>query len=257
MFGPSSTQEEVYDTCVTPLLESAFDGYNATSRFAPCDLRIVLAYGQTGSGKTYTMGTAGRNVNYGDYGIVPRIIEEVFQKKEVIEGENADNTVMVRVSFLEIYGDTVRDLLEYDQASTKEVLIRSDEKGGVKVIGHKQVEVKSADELLDILDNGCLYRATGHTSMNAFSSRSHAIFTIYIDQQLCSQNSSTEQEEDVESCKDLKQSKFHFVDLAGSERTGRANTEGKLMKEGININLGLLALGKVISALGDEKKKGT
>lgn len=247
----------MYDTCVMPLLESAFDGYNATSRFAPCGLRIVLAYGQTGSGKTYTMGTAGRNVNYGDYGIVPRIIEEVFQKKEVIEGENADNTVMIRVSFLEIYGDTVRDLLEYDQASTKEVLIRSDEKGGVKIIGHKQVEVKSADELLDILDNGCLYRATGHTSMNAFSSRSHAIFTIYIDQQLCSQNSSTEQEEDVESCKDLKQSKFHFVDLAGSERTGRANTEGKLMKEGININLGLLALGKVISALGDEKKKGT
>ena len=196
-------------------------------------------------------------MNYGDYGIVPRIIEEVFQKKEAIEGENADNTVMVRVSFLEIYGDTVRDLLEYDQASTKEVLIRSDEKGGVKIIGHKQVEVKSADELLDILDNGCLYRATGHTRMNAFSSRSHAIFTIYIDQQLCSQNSSTEQEEDVESCKDLKQSKFHFVDLAGSERTGRANTEGKLMKEGININLGLLALGKVISALGDEKKKGT
>ncbi|KAK8822237.1 hypothetical protein WA577_005401 [Blastocystis sp. JDR] len=247
VFGPSSTQEEVYNTCVTPLLESAFDGYNAT----------ILAYGQTGSGKTYTMGTAGRSMNSGDYGIVPRIIEEVFQKKEAIEGENEGNTVMIRVSFLEIYGDTVRDLLEFDQAASKEVLIRSDEKGGVKIIGHKQIEVNSADELLDVLDNGCLYRATGRTSMNAFSSRSHAIFTIYIDQELALPSEGAEQEEGAEPLKEAKQSKFHFVDLAGSERTGKANTEGKLMKEGININLGLLALGKVISALGDEKKKGT
>ena len=144
------------------------------------------------------MGTAGRSMNSGDYGIVPRIIEEVFQKKEAIEGENEGNTVMIRVSFLEIYGDTVRDLLEFDQAASKEVLIRSDEKGGVKIIGHKQIEVNSADELLDVLDNGCLYRATGRTSMNAFSSRSHAIFTIYIDQELALPSEGAEHAEGAE-----------------------------------------------------------
>ena len=145
---------------------------------------IVLAYGQTGSGKTYTMGTAGRVTNPNDVGIIPRVIEDIFQRKAVIEKENPGCEVVVHVGFLEIYAENVRDLLEMDQSSNKEVLIRTDDQGGVKVIGQKTQQVSTAEELQEVLDTGSLYRATSHTSMNVFSSRSHAIFTIYIDQEI-------------------------------------------------------------------------
>ena len=201
------------------------------------------------------MGTAGRVTNPSDVGIVPRVIEEIFQRKATIEKENPNCEIIIHVSFLEIYAENVRDLLEMDQSTSKEVLIRSDDQGGVKVIGQKTQQVTSAEELLDILDTGSLYRVTGQTSMNAFSSRSHAIFTIYIDQEIPIQIEG--ENNDSEKHSDLRQSKFHFVDLAGSERASRTNTEGQRMKEGIEINRGLLALGKVIRALGDEKNKGT
>lgn len=216
---------------------------------------IVLAYGQTGSGKTYTMGTAGRVANSSDVGIVPRVIDDIFQRKSIIEKEHPGSEIVIHVSFLEIYAENVRDLLEMDQFGNKEVFIRSDDQGGVKVIGQKTKQVTSAEELQDVLDSGSLYRATGHTSMNAFSSRSHAIFTIYIDQEIPLPEESNQ--EDGEKHPDIRQSKFHFVDLAGSERVSRTNSEGQRRQEGIDINRGLLALGKVIRALGDEKNKGT
>lgn len=201
------------------------------------------------------MGTAGKVTNNSDVGIVPRVIDDIFQRKSKLEKEYPGCEILIHVSFLEIYAENVRDLLEFDQGITKEVLIRSDDQGGVKVIGQKTQQVTSAEELQEVLDTGSLYRATGNTSMNAFSSRSHAIFTIYIDQEipLKSEGGTDESEKAV----DIRQSKFHFVDLAGSERASRTNTEGQRMKEGIDINRGLLALGKVIRALGDEKNKGT
>lgn len=199
------------------------------------------------------MGTAGRVTNPDDVGIVPRVIEDIFQRKAKIEKEHPGCEIVIHASFLEIYAENVRDLLELDHSINKEVLIRSDDQGGVKVIGQKTQQVTSASELQDVLDSGSLYRATGHTSMNAFSSRSHAIFTIYIEQEIPLSNEEDKQEKHV----DIRQSKFHFVDLAGSERASRTNSEGQRMKEGIDINRGLLALGKVIRALGDEKLKGT
>ena len=201
------------------------------------------------------MGTAGRVTNPSDVGIVPRVIDDIFQRKSKIEQDIPGSEVVVHVSFLEIYAENVRDLLEFDQSVNREVLIRSDDQGGVKVIGQKTQQVTSAEELQEVLDTGSLYRATGNTSMNAFSSRSHAIFTIYIDQEIPLNDE--EQGEDGEKRVDTRQSKFHFVDLAGSERASRTNSEGQRMKEGIDINRGLLALGKVIRALGDEKNKGT
>ena len=251
MFDATATQQEIYETCVTQLVDSSFEGYNATSAMFFILFTIVLAYGQTGSGKTYTMGTSGRVSNVVDTGIIPRFIYDVFQRKKQTETENPGSEVAIHVSFLEIYGETVRDLLEMDQSANKEVIIRSDKDGGVKVLGQKLQQVTSAEELLELLDNGSLYRATGETAMNAFSSRSHAIFTIYIDQEI--PRSGFSEEEDNSPY--VRQSKFHFVDLAGSERLSRTRSEGKQQHEGIDINKGLLVLGKVIRALGDEKMK--
>ena len=212
---------------------------------------LVLAYGQTGSGKTYTMGTAGKVSNPLDVGIVPRFIDDVFRRKTQIEKERPGCEIVIHVSFLEIYGESVRDLLDMDQSINKEIIIRSDPSGNVLISGQKMPQVATAEELQEILDNGSLYRTTGETSMNAFSSRSHAIFTVYIDQEFPSPDAC-----DDSSSSDLRQSKFHFVDLAGSERLTRTHAEGRLQHEGIDINKGLLVLGKVIRALGDEKLKG-
>ena len=227
------------------------------------------------------MGTAGRVANVGDIGIVPRFINDVFERKRKIESQFPGSEIIIRCSFVEIYGEQVRDLLEMDRSTTKEVIVRSDQQGQVKVIGQKVQEVTSEEELLELLDNGSLYRVTGETSMNAFSSRSHAIFTIYIDQDIVRPASSEDQDNNdhdhdndnnnnnnkgknddknedspAKTQSDSRQSKFHFVDLAGSERLARTHCEGKQQSEGININQGLLVLGKVIRALGDEKHKG-
>lgn len=217
--------------------------------------------------------------NAGEVGIVPRFINDIFQRKRSIEQKFPGSEVVIRCSFVEIYEEQVRDLLEMDRALAREVIVRSDSKGQVKVIGQKIQQVTSEEELFDLLDNGSLYRVTGETSMNSFSSRSHAIFTIYLDQDIVRSSPSTEQGEEEENGEkstadvstenggnaeegpsvphsDSRQSKFHFVDLAGSERLARTHCEGKQQMEGISINQGLLVLGKVIRALGDEKHKG-
>lgn len=185
-----------------------------------------------------------------DVGIVPRFIDDVFRRKAQIEKDRPGCEIVIHVSFLEIYGECVRDLLDMDQSIAKEIIIRSDPSGNVLISGQKMPQVETAEELQEILDNGSLYRTTGETSMNAFSSRSHAIFTVYIDQEFPSADGGDD------SSSDIRQSKFHFVDLAGSERLTRTHAEGRLQHEGIDINKGLLVLGKVIRALGDEKLKG-
>ncbi|KAK3794959.1 hypothetical protein RRG08_001105 [Elysia crispata] len=224
-FGPSDPQVDVYNMSCRKLIKSIFKGYNAT----------ILAYGQTGSGKTFTMGGYEASLE-GDedaMGVIPRILREVFQTIE----HKTDSTFSVKVSYMEIYKEDVLDLL-CSPSERSPLSIREEGNGGIKIQGTREVSVTGFDETMKLLCQGATGRTTGATAMNNTSSRSHAIFTLHIDQK-----------NDIGDCISVK---FHMVDLAGSERTKRTMAEGERLKEGININKGLLALGNVISALGEE-----
>ncbi|OCU02753.1 kinesin-like protein KIF27 [Xenopus laevis] len=234
VFGKSSSQEDVYRSCIKPLLVSLMEGYNAT----------VFAYGQTGSGKTYTIGGGNvASVADEEKGIIPRAIQELFQC--IAERHNIDFSV--RVSYIEVYKEELLDLLELE-TNMKDLHIREDEKGNTVIVGAKECQVETADEVMSLLAAGSAARHTGSTQMNERSSRSHAIFTITICQQ------SSQPGDDANSTQTIT-SKFHFVDLAGSERVTKTGNTGERFKESIQINSGLLALGNVISALGDPKRK--
>ncbi|KAM7323043.1 hypothetical protein ACRRTK_018548 [Alexandromys fortis] len=238
VFGKNSTQDEVYNTCIKPLVLSLIEGYNAT----------VFAYGQTGSGKTYTIGGGHvASVVEGQKGIIPRAIQEIFQSLS----ENPGVDFKVKVSYIEVYKEDLRDLLELE-TSMKELHIREDDKGNTVIVGAKECQVESMDEVMSLLEMGNAARHTSTTQMNEHSSRSHAIFTISI----CQVEKTPETAEDGEwySHRHIV-SKFHFVDLAGSERVTKTGNTGERFKESIQINSGLLALGNVISALGDPRRK--
>ncbi|KAK4757935.1 hypothetical protein SAY87_019236 [Trapa incisa] len=244
---PSSS---IFDDCVAPLVEALFHGYNAT----------VLAYGQTGSGKTYTMGT-NYNGDESGSGIIPRVMETIYHYVETMK-DSAE--FLIRVSFIEIFKEEVFDLLDSSSSIPKvegahpaktvgaarvPIQIRETVTGGITLAGVTEAEVRSTEEMASYLLRGSLTRATGSTNMNSQSSRSHAIFTI-----------SVEQKKSLGGCNgnlgdDILCSKLHLVDLAGSERAKRTGADGMRLKEGIHINKGLLALGNVISALGDERKR--
>ncbi len=178
-------------------------------------------------------------------GIVPRAVD-------YLEGLLTDNAQLY-VSFLEIYNEEIIDLLnpsmQQESKARKGILaIREDAKGEIFVTGIKEEQVNNASDVLRCLQNGSLCRTTKSTQMNSVSSRSHAVFTITLRQRRVDEVSG--QEKHIVS-------KLHFVDLAGSERLKRTQAEGDRAKESISINSGLLALGNVISALGDESKKTT
>ena len=199
------------------------------------------------------MGTANSsNILEDEQGIIPRVIQQIF---EMIK-QRPDTEFMVRVSFLEIYNETIKDLLS-PSTSTKTIHIREDEKKGIILVGIKEELVTSFDDMIGCLEAGSLYRTVGSTLMNEVSSRSHSIFTIFLDQRLKVKGEEVSAEETAPSGSDQSYmtAKFHLVDLAGSERTKRTGAVGVRFKEAVQINCGLLALGNVISALGDEKKK--
>ncbi|KAM4878755.1 kinesin-like protein KIF27 [Sylvia borin] len=236
VFGKNSTQEEVYAVCIKPLLVSLTEGYNAT----------VFAYGQTGSGKTYTIGGDHiASVAVDERGIIPRAIQELFHNIS----EHRNINFCVKVSYIEVYKEELRDLLDLE-TSVKELHIREDEKGNTVIVGAKELPVECADEVISLLESSNAARHTGATQKNEHSSRSHAIFTISI----C-QKQSSESQKNTDVAQDSISSKFHFVDLAGSERVSKTGNTGERFKESIQINSGLLALGNVISALGDPKRK--
>ncbi|KAF1606375.1 UNVERIFIED_CONTAM: Chromosome-associated kinesin KIF4, partial [Eudyptes robustus] len=232
VFDPSVEQEEVFNTAVAPLIRGIFKGYNAT----------VLAYGQTGSGKTYSMGgtyTANQE-HEPSVGVIPRVIKLLFKEKE----QRQDWEFILRVSYLEIYNEDILDLLCPSRERSSQISIREDPKEGIKIVGLTERNVACAQDTVSCLEQGNNSRTVASTAMNSQSSRSHAIFTICIDQKKKNDKNSS------------FHSKLHLVDLAGSERQKKTKAEGDRLKEGININRGLLCLGNVISALGDENKKG-
>ncbi|XP_075813209.1 chromosome-associated kinesin KIF4A isoform X4 [Microtus pennsylvanicus] len=229
VFDPSTEQEEVFNTAVAPLIKGIFKGYNAT----------VLAYGQTGSGKTYSMGGAytAEQEHESTIGVIPRVIQLLFQEIN----KKSDFEFTLKVSYLEIYNEEILDLLCPSREKTQ-INIREDPKEGIKIVGLTEKTVLVASDTVDCLEQGNNSRTVASTAMNSQSSRSHAIFTISIEQRKKNDKNSN------------FRSKLHLVDLAGSERQKKTKAEGDRLKEGININRGLLCLGNVISALGDDKK---
>ncbi|XP_055219057.2 kinesin-like protein KIF7 isoform X9 [Gorilla gorilla gorilla] len=231
-------QEAVYQACVQPLLEAFFEGFNAT----------VFAYGQTGSGKTYTMGEASvASLLEDEQGIVPRAMAEAF--KLIDENDLLD--CLVHVSYLEVYKEEFRDLLEVGTAS-RDIQLREDERGNVVLCGVKEVDVEGLDEVLSLLEMGNAARHTGATHLNHLSSRSHTVFTVTLEQRGRAPSRLPRP-----APGQLLISKFHFVDLAGSERVLKTGSTGERLKESIQINSSLLALGNVISALGDPQRRGS
>ena len=266
VYGGNCRQETIYDDCVRELVTGCFNGYNVT----------VLAYGQTGSGKTHTMGSSSVDtVLLEDQGIIPRAMRQIFDEIEQYKLAQPGWSCKVLVSFLEIYNEKIKDLL-YTQPldGTKGrtgISLQEDAHGSIQVIGASEESVCAYEDMLQCLEKGTVCRSVGSTSMNAVSSRSHAIFTVTIEQTsvdadppALSENAdpNTAESTGVHSAGHTPTtftmtSKFHFVDLAGSERAKKTGAEGGRLKEGIKINYGLLVLGNVISALGDETRKGS
>jgi hypothetical protein len=224
-FGIDSTQQLVYNEAAFSLVESVLEGYNGT----------IFAYGQTGCGKTHTM--------VGDYGeedskgIIPKAFSHIFGYIDSVED---DTKFLVRCSYLEIYNESILDLLGSDHTTKHDV--KEDPDKGIYVNNLTNVIVKSVAEIEKIMNAGNKHRKTGKTAMNDTSSRSHSIFTIYIE---TSRILNGEQK--------IKAGKLNLVDLAGSERQSKTNAVGNRLLEAQKINLSLSALGNVISALVDGK----
>uniref|UniRef100_A0A8C8MDF6 Kinesin motor domain-containing protein n=1 Tax=Oncorhynchus tshawytscha TaxID=74940 RepID=A0A8C8MDF6_ONCTS len=263
VFDMDSCQDSIYADCTEKLIEGCFEGYNAT----------IFAYGQTGSGKTYTMGT-GFDVNIGEeeLGIIPRAVTHLFrgieQRQQAAKEQGRPMPEFkINAQFLELYNEEVLDLFDSTrdlEARTQKshIKIHEDANGGIYTVGVTTRTVASEAEMMQCLKLGALCRTTASTQMNVQSSRSHAIFTIHLCQvRVCHDNNETDNKvangnSEMEEYETLT-AKFHFVDLAGSERLKRTGATGDRAKEGISINCGLLALGNVISALGDRSKRST
>uniref|UniRef100_A0A8C7LFJ3 Kinesin family member 21A n=1 Tax=Oncorhynchus kisutch TaxID=8019 RepID=A0A8C7LFJ3_ONCKI len=263
VFDMDSCQDSIYASCTEKLIEGCFEGYNAT----------IFAYGQTGSGKTYTMGT-GFDVNIGEeeLGIIPRAVSHLFRGIEERQQAAKEQgrpvpEFKINAQFLELYNEEVLDLFDSTRdlearAQKSHIKIHEDANGGIYTVGVTTRTVASEAEMMQCLKLGALCRTTASTQMNVQSSRSHAIFTIHLCQvRVCTDNNETDNRiangnSEMEEYETLT-AKFHFVDLAGSERLKRTGATGDRAKEGISINCGLLALGNVISALGDRSKRST
>uniref|UniRef100_A0A8C0BY95 Kinesin family member 21A n=1 Tax=Buteo japonicus TaxID=224669 RepID=A0A8C0BY95_9AVES len=262
VFNIDSQQEEIYIQCIEKLIEGCFEGYNAT----------VFAYGQTGAGKTYTMGTGfDVNITEEEQGIISRAVKHLFRcieekKQAAIKQGLPPPDFKVNAQFLELYNEEILDLFDttrdIDAKNKKSnIKIHEDSAGGIYTVGVTTRTVNGESEMMQCLKLGALSRTTASTQMNVQSSRSHAIFTIHLCQTRVCPDNATDNRIISESSEmnefETLTAKFHFVDLAGSERLKRTGATGERAKEGISINCGLLALGNVISALGDKSKKAT
>ncbi|KAJ7667510.1 kinesin-like protein [Mycena polygramma] len=217
------SQETLYNDVGKELLDHAFGGFNA----------CIFAYGQTGSGKSYSM------MGYGaDKGIVPLTCAELFVR--VVDKTAADSNLSftVEVSYIEIYNEKVRDLL--NPKNTGNLRVREHPSLGPYVEDLSKLVVGSYEEMMTLMDEGNKARTVAATNMNETSSRSHAVFTLLL----------TMKRHDADTNLDTeKVSRISLVDLAGSERANSTGATGQRLKEGANINKSLTTLGKVISAL--------
>ncbi|KAI3326108.1 kinesin heavy chain [Xylariaceae sp. AK1471] len=226
-------QENLHDDLGKPLLDNAFQGYN----------NCIFAYGQTGSGKSYSM------MGYGkEHGIIPKICQDMFERIGQLQ-QDKNTRCTVEVSYLEIYNERVRDLL--NPATKGNLKVREHPSTGPYVEDLAKLVVGSFQEIENLMDEGNKARTVAATNMNETSSRSHAVFTLILTQKSFDTDTKMELE---------KQAKISLVDLAGSERATSTGATGARLKEGAEINRSLSTLGRVIAALADlstgKKKKG-
>ncbi|KAH9950145.1 hypothetical protein B0H21DRAFT_831130 [Amylocystis lapponica] len=228
------SQQTLYDDLGKELLDHGFAGFNA----------CIVAYGQTGSGKSYSM------MGYGaDKGIIPLTCLELFTRVEDKRATDPNINFTVEVSYIEIYNEKVRDLL--NPKNTGNLRVREHPSLGPYVEDLSKLMVNNYDEMMTLMDEGNKARTVAATNMNETSSRSHAVFTLLL----------TMKKHDVDTNLDTeKVSRISLVDLAGSERANSTGATGQRLKEGANINKSLTTLGKVIAALAaasqNEGKKG-
>uniref|UniRef100_UPI00398ECA6A kinesin-like protein KIF1A isoform X1 n=1 Tax=Pristiophorus japonicus TaxID=55135 RepID=UPI00398ECA6A len=220
-----ASQQQVYRDIGEEMLQHAFEGYNV----------CIFAYGQTGAGKSYTM--MGKQEKE-QQGIIPQLCEDLFAR--INDSTNANLAYSVEVSYMEIYCERVRDLL--NPKTKGNLRVREHPILGPYVEDLSKLAVTSFNDISDLMDSGNKARTVAATNMNESSSRSHAVFNIIFTQKAhdSTADSSTE-----------KVSKISLVDLAGSERADSTGAKGTRLKEGANINKSLTTLGKVISALAD------
>ncbi|PHJ18351.1 kinesin heavy chain [Cystoisospora suis] len=238
VFDQDASQEKVYSAACLPLVDKLLSGYSAS----------VIAYGQTGAGKSYTMiGETGADgfqralTDPTTKGVTPRIIDAIFQRIQALASNDADVVFSLRASLMEIYNETVRDLLT---PSRDNLNIRESAHASTIITDATEVPISSMKEALGVVQAGFANRALGTTLSNEKSSRSHAIFQL------------TVRRDSMRDCT-TKMSQLFLVDLAGSERVAKADSSGERLREAQNINRSLLALGNVISAVpsgGGSKK---
>ncbi|XP_044062408.1 kinesin-like protein KIF18A [Siniperca chuatsi] len=225
VFGENSTQVDIFENTTKGVLDGVMNGFNCT----------VFAYGATGAGKTHTM-LGSQN----EPGVMYRTMKELFKR---MDDAKEEKEFAVAFSYLEVYNEQIRDLL----ANAGPLAVREDSSKGVVVQGLTLHQPKSAEHILEALDSGNRNRTQHPTDMNATSSRSHAVFQIYLKQQ----------DKTASLNPNVCIAKMSLIDLAGSERASATNAKGARLREGANINRSLLALGNVINALADPKSKKT
>ncbi|KAI8142851.1 kinesin heavy chain [Fennellomyces sp. T-0311] len=225
IYGMNTAQKDIFDYSVKSIVDDVTAGYNGT----------VFAYGQTGSGKTFTM--MGADIDdEKTKGITPRIVEQIFAS---IMAAPSNIEFTVKVSYMEIYMEKVRDLLN---PSRDNLPIHEDKQKGIYVKDLLEVYVGSSDEVYEVMRRGGNNRVVAYTNMNAESSRSHSIVQITI----------TQKNVDTGAA---KSGKLYLVDLAGSEKVGKTGASGQTLEEAKKINTSLTALGMVINALTDGKSR--
>eukprot|EP01147_Barroeca_monosierra_P006728 gene6728-361_t len=233
VFDQGITQDHVFSHVAKPVLDSVIQGYNGT----------IFAYGQTGSGKTFTI--TGGAESYEQRGLIPRILEHLFQYYQ----ENTNREFSTRVSYLEIYNENGYDLLGIPQKGNiqgmedlPKINLMEGTDGDVHLNNLSQLPVETTEQALNALFVGDTNRMIAETPMNQASTRSHCIFTIYV--------TSRETGSSI-----WRKGKLHLVDLAGSERVKKTNVEGVLLTEAKYINLSLHYLEQVIVALSEKARR--
>ncbi|KAI0391171.1 kinesin-domain-containing protein [Xylariaceae sp. FL0594] len=223
VFDMKVKQHEIFDYSIKPTVDDILNGYNGT----------VFAYGQTGAGKSYTMmGTSIEDEE--GRGITPRIVEQIFTS---ILSSPPTIEYTVRVSYMEIYMERIRDLLA---PQNDNLPVHEEKNRGVYVKGLLEIYVSSVEEVFEVMKRGGNARAVAATNMNQESSRSHSIFVITVTQKNLETGS-------------MKSGQLFLVDLAGSEKVGKTGASGQTLEEAKKINKSLSALGMVINALTDGK----
>ncbi|KAF2852489.1 kinesin family protein-like protein [Plenodomus tracheiphilus IPT5] len=226
VFDDTTSQGDVYEATTKPLLDSVLDGYNAT----------VFAYGATGCGKTHTItGTSQQP------GIIFMTMQELFEKIQEVQETKVTE---ITLSYLEIYNETIRDLL-VEGGSKQALMLREDANQAVSVAGLSSHRPQNVQEVMDIIVRGNEYRTMSPTEANATSSRSHAVLQINVSSK--DRNAAVNEPHTMAT--------LSIIDLAGSERASATKNRGERLTEGANINKSLLALGSCINALCDPRKR--